>query len=346
MATKGAVGKLRRLQIGRESVAGTPVAATDRLLGQLRVTDMASKQVPERDYGLLSDRVEPSVETTLMGGVNLDTDLSFEQILHVLSSSIAEVAGAEVTPAQGDYQYVYTPSETVLPTLKTYTFEYVETDGASNIVELQGAYGICDQFTIAGAQGEALSTLRAHWNCNGLADNPATADPGLPTRTLVPGNVWTVKLATTFAGLGAAGILTAEVVDFEFVYNSGVLPKFRQEGSQDYEAHRVKEHGAQLSLTLDVGAIAEAERATLFRTPAAGNVDRQYIRVEGQGSQIGTGTNYAVQIDLCAELSEQPELGDDEDGQSILPLTYNGIYDPTGTKMLTISVTNELTAIP
>jgi hypothetical protein len=47
MATKGAVGKLRRLQTGREATAGTAVAATDRLLGKFRLTDRASKQVPE-----------------------------------------------------------------------------------------------------------------------------------------------------------------------------------------------------------------------------------------------------------------------------------------------------------
>jgi hypothetical protein len=346
MATKGAVGKLRRLQTGREATAGTAVAATDRLLGKFRLTDMASKQVPEVDAGLLSDRVEKSVETTLLGGVALDTDLSFEQILHILESSIGTVTPTEITVSQGDYQYVYTPTETALPTLKTYTFEYVETDGASNIVELRGAYGICDQFTIAGAQGEALASLRAHWHTNGLEDNTATADPGFPSRILVPGNIWTVKFATTFAGLDGASILTAEVVDFEFTYNSGIMPKFRQEGSQDYEAHRVGAHSAQLSLTLDVEATAEAERATLFREAAAGNRDTTFIRLEALGAQIGTGTNYQVRVDLCAELSEQPEFGDDEDGQSILPLTYNGVYDATGTKMLTVSITNELTAVP
>lgn len=346
MATKGAVSKLRRLQIGRESVAGTPVAATARLLGTFRVTDQASKQVPEADYGVLSDRVEPSVETTLLGGVELDGDLSFEQILHVLESSILADTPTEQTPSEGDFLYEYTPTETGLPALKTYTMEFVETDGASNIVEVRGGYGICDQFTIAGAQGEALSTFRAHWNLNGLISNTATADPGLPARILVPGNVWAVKFATSFAGLTAASILESEVVDFEFQYTSGILPKFRQEGNQQYEAHRVIGHGARLSLTLDVDAIAEAERATLFRTPAAGNVDRQFIRLEALGAQIGTGDPRGIRIDLCGELSDQPTFGDDEDGQAILPLVYNGIYDPTGAKMLTISVTNDLTAVP
>lgn len=338
--TQGAVKQLRRLQLAKESAHGTGVASTARLIGDFNMTDETEMVRPERDMGLLTPFVEAPVEAQKLALIPITTDLSYEQILYPLYAGVkGGVTGVEQNPGEGDYKYTFTPPVAASPAVDSFTMEYVERDGAADIEAFRSVYCICRSLGIRATMGASLSEMVAEFVGRGITVVTPTADPGLPTRTLIPGQLWTVKFATTFDGLGAASVLET-VVSFDWNLDTGIREAFRLAGSTDFTDDKFGARLATLSLVLDLVAATETERASYFRTGAT-----RYIRLECQGAQIGAGDNYTITIDGAYKCVDGPSPGDD-DGQSTRELRYESVYDATAGKDIEISVTNALTALP
>lgn len=336
---QGALSSLYLLQVGKETSWGVEVAATARLLGDGRLVDLAEFVRPERDYGVLSRALEDPVEAALMSGIDFSTDLSYEQILHILSAGVkgGVSPGAEQTPGQGDFLWVFGSPVSSDPAVDPFTLEGVAQDGSANIEQFTATGGIVTEFNLAAANGANLAELGATWRAKGIVAKAPAADPGLPTRTLVPTDKWTAKVADTQAGLGAAGTLS--VVSFDLSITTGIGLKRRLAGSTEPADKLFGPYEGSLSLVVDLVAATEAERVK-FRSGS-----KRFIRLDVQGAQIGTGLNYEIQIDLACHLVEPPTAGD-EDGQETRGFSYSLFHDTTWAKGYQFGVTNKLSSLP
>lgn len=337
--TQGAISGLYLLQAGEESAWGAEVAATVRLLGDGRLVDLSEFVRPARDYGVLSRALEDPVEAALMSGIDFSTDLSFEQILHILHAGVKGnvTPGTEITVGQGDIPWTFGSPVSTDPTVDSFTLEGVAKDGSANIEQFTATGGIVTEFNVAAANGANLAELGATWRAKSIAAKAPTADPGIPTRELVPADKWTVKVADTQAGLSGASALS--IVSFDLNITTGIDLKRRLVGSAEPADKKFGPYEGSLSLAVDLVAATETER-TKFRSGS-----KRFLELKVNGTQIGTGANKEIKITLACHLLEPPSPGDD-DGQETREFTYSLFHDTTWGFGYEFYVVNALTALP
>lgn len=345
----GAVAPLRLIQLGKETTRGTEVAATARLLtrpGGVTWRDLTEKAPVEADFGQLDLRHSDSLSAIVRNSseLELSADLSFEQILYPLLAGVrgAVSPGAEQTVSQGDFLWTFTPLASADPAPDAFTLEYVEREGATNRQEITATFGLCRRLRVAASQGAEQATLEAEFFARKSVSQAPTASIGLPTRNIVPGPKFTVKTASTFAGLSSGSLLTAQVISLEWELVTGILPKFRLDAaSVDFAGYQFGIREMSLSLVLDLTAEAETERTAGLQAESV-----RYLRCEVEGAQIGTGLNRRITIDGAYEITDPIESGSDQDGQSSVDIAYKGIFDATKGAAFEITVVNTLSAIP
>src|SRR3990167_761645 len=328
--TQGALLPLRRIQIGKEAdgTPGTEVAATARLLGEGVLYEASTLIRPERDYGSLAGRHQAPLVVALGPKLDWVTDASYQQILYPLYT-ISEIAPTGAGP------YVYVFDSPVAADLDGYTFtlEGVAYDGATIIEQFTAVYGFVTEFGLSAAFGANLTEMRATWVAKSLTAKAPTADPGIPTRTLIPADKWTVKLADTQAGLAGASALAGIVNSFDLTLATAYRIKRRLNGDTEFVERGLKMHQMTLRMTYDLIAGVETERVN-FR---AGT--RRFIRLS-----VGSG-NEIIQIDMCGNILEPPTAGTEEENET-REITYVSPYDSTWTKSWSVSVTNNLASLP
>src|SRR3972149_3846857 len=141
---------LRKLQLGRETVAGTAVAATTLWRGMGVIEDQRETVFVDEDTGYLSG-VDRSYQPKLLAALSLESiPATFEQLPHLLEMGIETV-----TPVQDgtgtDYIYTYAGPTTAVKTQKTYTIE-----GGDNQEAEEMEYCYAEKITLEGKAGEAV----------------------------------------------------------------------------------------------------------------------------------------------------------------------------------------------
>lgn len=346
------VKALRVLQVGQEADAGTEVAATARILGDVNPQDASEVVIPARDYGVITQHYDLGEDLVNLFTVDLpETELSYEQVLYPLISAWGLVTPAEETVDQDDWVWTWDKTAglvvAIAPTPKTLTMEYLEVDGAGATVQaLVGTYGICRSFSIRAEKGANYALLSANWVAQGPAASGETAKQALPTRTLIPAEKVSIHLATTYAGLGTAKDGTTEpaaaanVNSIELEVTTGQDIKRLLDGSKDFARNKLVPRVATLRVNYDLDAAAEAERASYFRTSA-----RRFIRVKAEGAQLGTGLTRKICVDAPYRLMSWPTPADDE-GESTVDVEYTSVYDPTEAQELGVTVVNDVETLP
>ncbi len=344
-----AVAPLRLIQLGKETTRGTEVAATARRVtrpGGVTWRDNTEKQSIEADYGLLDSRHSSALSEIARQSSELELsgDLSFEQVLYSLLAGVkgGVTPGAEQTVSQGDFLWLFTPTAAADPAPDAFTLEYVEREGVTVRQEITATFGLCKRIRISASRGNHYATLEEEWFARKSVSQAPTADPGLPSRTIVPAPKFTVGFAATFAGLSSASVLAAQVISLEWELETGILPKWRLDtSSPDFAAYQFGVREMTLSMTLDLTAEAETERKDILQAAIA-----RYWRVEAVGAQIGTGLFKTITIDGAYENVDPMASGGDEEGQSSIDLKYTGIHDATKGAPFEITVINTLSALP
>ncbi len=341
--TTGAITKLRKLQVVVEAAKGTGIPATARLLGPGTLMDMAAQEQPVRDYGVLD--VNQEAPTEVEQGSELafgPTELSYEQITYLLGAGILGGVVAALDAGTGDYKYVYLPPAAADPDPDTLTIEGVHSDGAADVQALEANYCFVTEMSISASQGREHSELSATFiGRKALAVTP-TASLAIPSRTLVPANLWGVKFAADHAGLGAASVITGGAVSFDWNLVTGLGPKFRLAESLEFVEHQFGiGRLATLALTIDLSALLETERLSFFRAQTA-----RAIRLQVDGPAISGGGNHNITIDGTYYLIDPPAEPGDDDGQETVTLNYVGFYEAAGAKQFEVTVTNTQVSVP
>ena len=335
-----AIRALRQLQMGKEVTSGTPVAATVRYLGDITYRDASEAVEAEHDYGVYARFGEAFQIVTLLSEIEIETTLSYEQILYPLLGGLkGGVVGVEEIATEGNWEYIFQAPVTGDPATETYTFEYWEQDESGNVQTLESDFGICKSMSIQATKGPELAVLSHNWAARESTVTTPTPSLGIPARTLVPSQQWGVKFATTMAGLPGASVITGEILDFNWEM-SWLDIKRRLSGSLDFDGIRIGARDMSLSITMDLTATSEAERLSFFRAGAV-----RFIRLEAKGAAIGS-TTYRITIDGAYTMPGPIEMGPDEDGLSNVSLEYKGKYDSTAGYDVKIEVVNGLGASP
>ena len=335
-----AIKAQRKLQMGKESVSGTPVAATVRALGDITYKDASEAVEAERDYGVYARFGEAFQIASFLTEIDVETDLSYEQVLYPFLGALkGGVVGVEEVGAEGNWEYIFQAPVTGDPATETYTFEYWEQDESGDVLTLESDFGICKSIAIGASKGPELATLRHSWAARESTVTTPTAALGIPARTLVPSQQWGVKFATTMAGLPGASVISGEILSFDWDM-AWLDIKRRLSGSLDFDGIRIGARETNLSITMDLTSTSEGERVNMFRAGAV-----RYIRLEAIGAAIGS-TTYRITIDGAYTMPGPFDPSGDEDGLTNVTLEYKGLYDSTAGYDIKIEVVNNLGANP
>ncbi len=319
------------IQLGREVDAGTAVAATSIWRGPaVDIEDQTETVMVQEDTGLLlpgTRSYRPKSQAVL---AMPETELTFEQVLHLLEAGIKTA-----TPAgTGPYTYTYSfPTSTTLNTIKTYTLESGNMfAGDAN----EMAYCFVEEMTFSGAAGEAWK-MSATWR--GRQKGTTTMTGALALVATEEALFSKTKLyidapAGTHGTTNKAGVLTAANISIK----TGVVPVWTADGSIYFYAHKFVRPEITFSLSFElenVGGVLAAERAAWV----AGTL--RLIQLDCAGSSVARN----FKIDLVGKYTSFGTYNN-QDGNTVVEASGMATFDATDTEYCTITVKNNVATVP
>jgi len=329
---------LSKVQMGIESAKGNSVAATRVIVGDGMLVEHRDRYHANYPRGVRATVGGAGVLTKQWCEVNIDTELSAEQVLWPLLTGIKGAVSASA--ANNADTYTFTPQLTTgIPTLDTATVEFLQSDGSTNHYYGESAYCMTESFKIDSSPDQIA---KLSWKMFGRArqtDTPTAALTPYTSLEPLPGALCFVYLDTTWAGLGGTQ-LASIVRSLSFECTTGIMPDWTMDGRSDLDfvKHSVGSLGAKLGLTLEFDATG-ASRYANYRAN-----DLVYIRLKFTGESVGDASVKTVQIDGAYRFAADPTFSNDN-GQVLMACQLEAVYDSTGTKILEFTVINGLSAV-
>ena len=327
-----AITALRELQLGKETTAGTAVAATVVYQGQGIGKDESPIEHIPQDIGQMVPKprsMTPRSDAT----VTFDpAPATFEQLGYWFDAGI-EAPGTPTADTGGaGHIYQYDLSNTTAASINTYT---IETGNAQESNEME--YSFVEEFTLSGASGEAVM-VGGTWRGRQQSDCAFTA---LSVSTVEPIYFNKGKIYIDAAG-GTIGTTqkTATWLGFEISGPTGVRAIHSGDGNLYFAAHEVATSEITGSLTLRHNATGEAEIG-IAATRAA-----RLVRMTFEGATLTTaGSSYTyktLNIDMAIQYTEVPTI-EEADGLDNVTLPFR-IVD-SDSEQLQFIIVNELAAL-
>lgn len=327
---------LRKIQLGLESVSGTPVAATELFRGIGTLEDKGPVEIVEdEDIGIIGGD-DRSMRPMLLGGISMeDTPATFEQLCYLLAAGVKDVVAGVQDGAGSGYVYAYPFPTTAKNDVKSYTIE----GGDDQEVE-EMEYAHVESFALTGKPGEAL-IMSSEWIGRQVIVSSFTGSIAVPAVEeilfskaklyidAVGGTIGSTLKSSTFLGM-----------DLNVV--TGWKPVFTADGQLYFTNIEMSKPEISLDITFEHDAIGAAAKVDWrAETP-------RLIRVIIEGSALGTaGTTYTYKtliLDFAAKITSVTKLGE-ADGNDILTVSFVPKYNSTGALFAQIVVVNELTSL-
>jgi hypothetical protein len=156
----------------------------------------------------------------------------------------------------------------------------------------------------------------------------------------IPGSLWTVKFATTFAGLTGASVQTNFMRTFGLEWMTGLKPRFYGDGNLYFGQTQETDLLGKLELEVESTALAVSEFVDKHR---AGTLD--FVRLKATGPTLGA-TNYSLQHDVPVYWDAPKPIAAVDDQVNLYTVTGRIAYDPTAAKSLETTLVCTLPAIP
>lgn len=334
----------QKIQLGRESVAGSAVAATTiwRGMGGMLKDNMTINMVDE-----LIGIALPTTRNYIgnyEGALSMAaTPASFEQLPHILEAGIKSVGTGAADGSGTDKIYAYPVGITAANTIKTYTIETGDNQQAEEM-----SYSFVEKFTLSGERGQAVM-VSADWIGQQVVNATFTGALTVPTAEIILAPRGQFFIDAVSGTIGTTTV-SETLLKWELSVTTGWRTKYTVDselagGGQKFAfAYFDKDSfKAEFSATFEHNATAVAQKA-LFRAGTP-----RLFRLQIPGSAVATGgtlySNKWLIIDMAAVYSDWDAL-DAEDGNGIASVKAQIGYDPTAGKALSITVVNELTSIP
>jgi hypothetical protein len=323
----------RQVQFGKETTAGTAVAATVQWAGE----GVPNEEIDLRHYNYADGSMVGNDKTYIAGisgSIALDpTPANFNHLPLLLDMGIMEETGVQ-DGAGTAYVYTYDFPELADQTIRTATIE-----AGDSLQAKEMAYCFCESINLTGAPGEPVM-MSAMVRGRQWSTSTFTA---LATETVRPIIFSTGALYTDDAfGDWGSTELTSTLYGFNLDINTGLVPKGTANGELFFDfAHR-NTFEALLSITFEYNAAAVLEEADWrAETP-------RYLRLKFMDTVAvatpGVYTYKQLQIDLYGKWMSFDPLTDD-DGNELIVGNLKCMYDATNTIAGNIIVINELADI-
>lgn len=327
-----------KVQYGKESTRGTAVAATKIWNGKVPAVNSDRKPViPDEDIGIRAKGVRSVIHQYLYNNT-LSTEHGYFQQLPALFGCGLKggVTASEVTPAQTDYLWTFTPSLTAANTPDSLTVEL-----GDNVQAFETEHVMFERIRISGtvAQGMDVSPVNVEADFFGRQLSKTTFTGALSLTTAEPMNAKLSRfyLDTTWAGAGGTE-KTNILRGFDIEIITGVHPKFAGSANKYFDSYGEGIISATAQFTFegnsDADLIFDAQQAKTF----------QVARLAILGSQIGSGTTHSLKIDIGGVWESVSPLGGEDRADNLHTATLVDHYDATGAKSLQVLVTTNSNA--
>lgn len=339
---------LNVVQLGRQSVVGTSVAATTVFpidAGFLGFELDRASETPDEDFGIASrnyaGRSSTGVRwaTASMTGV-----LRYQDMVHLLEAHV-DTIGTPTGTAGGTCTYPYTTDETtglLSGALKPYTIEYGVPSSTQDEWEATGA--IIDELTIGfdalSAPGNSMWTFSANWVALNRAPATMTGSLSAPaTLETVEGHLTTFAEGATGTAFASLSALSASLKQFSMTSKLNAVGR-AYGGSSDSATAIGRSGKAEVtgSALIAIGSTAKTDLLDIFEVSGSVPTERRW-RLQATGSGVNQLT-----LDLRV-VFRATNVGEHE-GERLYAVDFEGVYDSTLTGRYKVNVQNAVTSIP
>lgn len=319
------------VQLGRESTAGTAVAATTVWRGPFgSLEDQRVEKIAEEEIGVLVP-AERVYDSAIRAGIALPaTELTYEQVLHVLEAGIKTVSPTGTNP----YTYTYAfPTDTTTRTIKTYTIE-----GGNTIVtvdQMEMNYSFVEEFEFSGKADESWM-MSSTWKGQKLT--VATITGAISAPTVEPVLFGHTKFYVNDSG-GTIGTtqVTGKLLNAQVRCKTGIMFVPSGDGNLYPSAHKFVRPEITFALAYeleqDTGASFVATERGKFTSKAA-----RLIRLKAVSSAKEFHLDFAAKYDKFGAY-------ENSDGNTSVKVEGHAIYSSTDSLYFQAKVINALSAV-
>jgi len=325
-----------RVAFAKETTKGTPVAPTRRFYGAVTGNfDLGQdwRYHEEENRGV---RTRPSRTPTQVREFPqfklADIDgVGYDDLIQVASAGIR--GGQTGTGAGADKTWLFTAQNT-----GSNAYEALTADVGDDVQNWRLQYVQPSRlrlFTEFGGLTRLEADLFAQRAIKGAATTPAEI-----SSVKIAASLWTVKFATTFAGLPGASVQTNFLRTFSLEWMPGLKARFYADGNLYFGQTVETDLAGKLTLETESTALAVSE----FVDKYTGGTT-SFVRLKALGPALGA-SNYSAQVDLPILWEEPKIIASADDQVNLYTVTGKIAYDPTATKSLEATIVSSLSAIP
>lgn len=330
---------LRKIQLGKETTAGTAVAATTiwRGAGNMLEDQRVVEEIEEM-VGVF-DGYDRTAITQLMAGLELaETPLTYEQFPYLMALAFGgPVTGTADGAGTGK---IYA---TTIPTSSGVTAVPYTIQGGDDAEAERMEYSLATKVTVKGAGGETVK-MSATLLGRQVAQNAFTGSlsvPAIEDALTSKGKVYIDAIGGSFGGTQVANQILAFELNFEAMW----VPKFTMDGNLYFSlvVFANKKVTGKLTFEHDTAVLGAAGAKLDFRNQTA-----KKLRIDLIGATLGTPGTYStkkVLFDLPIKYTKAGVI-DDKDGNDIVDMEFRSRYNSTAGMAGSVTVVNETSPLP
>jgi len=320
-----------KIQLGRETTPGTPVAATSIWRGLMAMPeDARERQQVEEQVGLFAPQ-ERSYTTMLLGKLAMPaTELTFEQVCHIMEAGVKAATPSGAGPYTRLYDF---PVGSTPNTIKTYTIEAGNTQVPTDVQEVE--YCFVEEFELSGKVGEAWK-MSANWIGRQLT--PTTFTASLPLLSVQEALFARTKLYIDATG-GTVGTTqkTGVLMGAKVRVRTGIVYVPVGDGNLVFATHKFTFPKIDFSITLEVesSSVVATERAIY-----AADVARLF-RLKIDGANAST---HSMTMDFAGKYDKVNGY-ENENGNTTLTFDGHAIYSSADALFWKNTVVNSVASL-
>jgi hypothetical protein len=319
---------------GLEITYGSPVAPTRQLY--MEGTGMWDEEIglnfhETENRGVRTRIARTPTQTTEDVAINLTTVDGTDYDLLVIAFSMLNGAAVAVG-GSADKTWTQTPSMTALNAPPSFTLD--AGDDVQNW-RLQG----CQWQTIKLSAARGDKTSLALTGFAQRAIKTSAAAPVVNSGVKVVSDHWTLKHATSAAGLTGASVVANFLYDWDLEINTGILPRHYLDGNLYIGRSVETDISGTLNLTVESSALAVSEYYDKWKAQTL-----DFIRLKNTGPVLG-GSFYDCQLDLPVYFDQPKVLASVDDGVNLYQIPARLAYDATSAKSIQVVTVTSATAL-
>jgi hypothetical protein len=332
VATTG-IKALRKLQMGKETTAGTAVTPTTMWRGIGTIQENREVIFPNEDVGVFAgtDRNYAARADSILQLEN--TEATFEQLPYIFEMGMHHDTAA-TTDGEFDWAFPIASSDTYSSSdLATYTWE-----GGDNIAAVYFDHGFVRTFNLSGEAGGALMVNAEVFG----GETAPTTDSGnftsgisIPTVEEILFSRGILYIDDTSPGTIGGTQISNTLLSMNMAVTTGWMPVYTATGSLDWSFVKQTQPEIVVSFTFEHNASAVAEIAD-WRANSV-----RLIRVYFANS----GATKTLTIDMAGRWDNFEKIGE-RDGNDIVTGNFRVRYSSANALFFEVALVNGLAALP